>query len=93
MNHSLDVILDLVGTLDDSPGEDTVREQFRKYLEREVKDVGHRRDLLEKCLREPVTQYACALQDFIKYAGHFLGFEVDHGRYPGVAGEIGHDGL
>lgn len=79
MNQSLDVILDLVGTLDDSPGEDTVREQFRKYLEREVEDVGLGRDLLEKHLREPGTRYACALQDFVNYAGHALGLVLDHG--------------
>lgn len=49
MNHCLDVILDLVGTLDDSPGDDTARERFRNFLEREVEDVGHARDLIEEC--------------------------------------------
>jgi hypothetical protein len=29
----------------------------------------------------------------VNYTGHFLGFEVEHGRYKGVAGEVGHDGL
>jgi len=93
MNYSLDVILDLVGTLDDSPGDDTARERFRNYLEREIRDVGHARDLIEECLRESGTQYARALQDLVNYVGHFLGFEVEHGRYQGVPGEIGHDGL
>jgi len=93
MNHSLDVILDLVGTLDDSPGDETARERFRNYLAREVEDVGHTRDLIEECLRGSGTQYARALQDLVNYVGHFLGFEVEHGRYQGVPGEIGHDGL
>lgn len=37
MSHSLAVIFDLVGTLDDGPGDDTVRERFRNYPEREVR--------------------------------------------------------
>ncbi len=93
MNYSLDVILDLVGTLDDSPGEDTARERFRKYLGREVEDVGHTRDLIEECLRESGPQYARALQDLVNYVGHILGFEVEHGRYQGTTNDIGHDGL
>lgn len=79
MPHSLDVILDLVGTLDDSPGEDTARERFRKYLGREVEDVGHTRDLIEECLRKSGPQYARAPQDFVNYVGHIPGLEVKHG--------------
>ena len=93
MPYSLDVILDLVGTLDDSPGDDTAREQFRNYLTREVEDVGHTRDLIEECLRESGTQHARALQVLVNYVGHFLGFEVEHGRYQGTTNDIGHDGL
>lgn len=93
MPDSLKVILDLVGRLDDSPGKGTARVRFRKYLEREVEDVGHARDLIEECLRESGTQYARALQDLVNYVGHFLGFEVEHGRYKGTTNNIGHDGL
>jgi hypothetical protein len=93
MPYSLDVILDLVGTLDDSPGDDTAREQFRNYLTREVEDLGHTRDLIEECLRESGTQHARALQDLVNYVGHFLGFEVEHGRYQGTTNDIGDDGL
>jgi hypothetical protein len=93
MSYSLDVILDLVGQLDDSPGEDTARERFRTFLDREVDSVGHLRDLIEESLRRSGTQSARALQDLVNYAGHFLGFEVEHGRYQGVPGKIGHDGL
>lgn len=93
MPYSLDVILDLVGKLDDSPGDDTARERFRDFLGREVEDVGHARDLIEECLRGSGTQYARALQDLVNYTGHFLGFEVEHGRYQGTTNDIGHDGL
>jgi len=93
MPYSLDVILDLVGRLDDSPGEDTARERFRTFLDREVDSVGHLRDLIEESLRTSGAQSARALQDLVNYAGHFLGFEVEHGRYQGVPGKIGHDGL
>jgi len=93
MPSSLDVVLDLVGTLDDTPGEDTARERFRDYLTREIDEVGHVRDLIEECLRESGPQYARALQDLVNYLGHFLGFEVEHGRYKGTTNDIGHDGL
>lgn len=93
MPFSLDAILDLVGHLDDTPGDDTARERFRGFLSREVDEVGQARDLIEGCLRKSGTQYARALQDLVNHTGHFLGFEVEHGRYQGVPGEIGHDGL
>jgi hypothetical protein len=93
MPSSLDVILDLVGTLDDTPGEDTARERFRNYMSREIDEVGHVRDLIEECLRESGPQYARALQDLVNYVGRFLGFEVEHGRYKGTTKDIGHDGL
>jgi hypothetical protein len=93
MPDSLNVILNLVGKLDDTPGENTARERFRDYLGREIENVGHARDLIEECLRESDTQYARALQDLVNYVGHFLGFEVEHGRYQGTTSDIGHDGL
>jgi hypothetical protein len=93
MPSSLDVVLDLVGTLDDTPGEDTAQERFRSYLSREIDEVGHVRDLIEECLRESGPQYARALQDLVNYVGHFLGFDVEHGRYKGTTNDIGHDGL
>jgi hypothetical protein len=93
MPSSLDVILDLVGTLDDTPGENTARERFRNHLSRKVDEVGHVRDLIEECLRGSGPQYARALQDLVNYVGHFLGFDVEHGRYKGTTNDIGHDGL
>ncbi len=93
MSITLKQILDLVGKLDDSPGEDPSRERFRRYLKDNVKDIGSVRDYIEECLRSSGSQYNRALQDLINYLGNFLGFEVHYGRYQGVQGQIGYDGL
>ena len=90
--RDLNEILDLVGTLDDSPGEDTPRERFRSYLRRKVTSVGVLRDYVEECLRHKGDNYNRALQDLVNYTGHFLEFEVHFGRYSGVHGKIGFDG-
>jgi hypothetical protein len=92
MNISLTQLLELVGILDDSPGENTPRERFRKHLSDNVKEIGELRDLIEACLREAGEQYSKALQDLINHLGHFLGFRIDYGRYKGVSNEIGYDG-
>jgi hypothetical protein len=55
--------------------------------------VGQIRDYIEECLRYSGDQYNRALQDLVNYLGHFLGFEVTFGRYHGVQGQIGFDGL
>lgn len=86
-------ILDLVGPLDDSAGEDTARERFRRFLRKNVHEVGEIRDHIEQCLRTPGDQYNRALQDLVNYIGEFLGFKVEFGRYRGVTNEIGFDGL
>jgi hypothetical protein len=92
MSTGLSEILDLVGKLDDSPGEDTARERFRRHWTKKLLDVGQIRDYVEECLRIPGDQYNRALQDLVNYLGHFLGFEVAFGRYQGVQGQIGFDG-
>jgi hypothetical protein len=92
MSITLNQILDLVGKLDDSPGEDTPRERFRRFLRENVLEVGQIRDYVEECLRNSGDQYNRALQDLVNYLGHFLGFEVTFGRYHGVQGQIGFDG-
>ena len=93
MSITLGKILALVGKLDDSPGEDVPRERFRRYLNENVKEVGQIRDYIDECLRNKGDQYNRALQDLVNYLGEFLGFEVTFGRYQGVQGKIGHDGL
>lgn len=93
MSVALKQILDLVGKLDDTPGEETSRERFRRFLKENITEVGQIRDYIEECLRNSGDQYNRALQDLVNYLGHFLGFEVTFGRYHGVQGQIGFDGL
>ena len=90
---TLKQILSLVGKLDDSPGNDTPRERFRNYLRENVDEVGQVRDYVEESLRTAGAPFNRAFQDLINYLGHFMGFDVDFGRYQGVQGQIGHDGL
>lgn len=92
MSITLNQILALVGKLDDSPGTDTPRERFRRFLKDNVNEIGQIRDYVEECLRNSGDQYNRGLQDLVNYLGHFLGFEVTFGRYHGVHGEIGFDG-
>lgn len=89
---SLQQILALVGSLDDTPGNETPRERFRRYLQENVREVGQLRDYVEECLRTPGDQYSRALQDLVNRTGQFLGFTVQFGRYQGVAGQLGFDG-
>lgn len=90
---TLTEILELVGPLDDTPGDHTARERFRAYLLKSVTTVGALRDSIETCLRTPGTQYARALQDLVNHCGRLLGFGVEFGRYQGVSNAIGNDGL
>lgn len=92
MSITLNQILNLVGKLDDSPGDETARERFHRYLKENVLKVGQIRDYVGECLRTSGDQYNRALQDLANYLGHFLGFKVTFGRYKGVPGEIGFDG-
>ena len=93
MSIPISQILDLVGKLDDSPGDDTPRERFRRFLKDNIVEVGQIRDYVEECLRTKGDQYNRALHDLVNYLGHFLGFEVIFGRYHGVQNKIGFDGL
>ncbi|MFC1874670.1 EVE domain-containing protein [Chloroflexota bacterium] len=93
MAISLTQILSLVGKLDDTPGDDTARERFRQYLKENVKNAVNIRDYVQECISISGDQYNRALQDLINYLGHFLGFDVSFGRYSGIRGELGYDGL
>lgn len=92
MNIKLTEILDLIGRLDDSPGDDNPRERFRRYLKKNQPSPGQIRDYVEECIRNSGEQYNRALQDLVNYTGEFLGFDVEFGRYQGVQGKIGFDG-
>ena len=85
-------LLDLVGKLDDAPGEDTPARRFRKHLQTRIDDVGTFRDYIETCIRTPGPQFNRALQDLVNRLGEMLGFTVTYGRYAGKQGEIGFDG-
>lgn len=93
MSITLNQILDLVGKLDDTAGDETPRERFRKFLQTNVTKVDELRDHIEECLRTPGPQYNRALQDLVNHLGRFLGFSVTFGRYQGVTNELGYDGL
>lgn len=93
MGITLTQILDLVGKLDDTPGGETPRERFRRYLQDNVKEVGQIRDYIEECLRNSGDQYNRALQDLVNHLATFLEFNVVFGRYQGTRGQIGFDGL
>ncbi|MEE8201008.1 MAG: hypothetical protein V3R29_07540, partial [Candidatus Acidoferrales bacterium] len=93
MSFALGKILELVGRLDDAPGADAPRQRFRKFLNDNITEVGQIRDYIEECLRKSGEQYNRALQDLVNHVGGFLGFEVEFGRYQGVQGQIGFDGL
>jgi hypothetical protein len=90
---SLHQLLSLVGTLDDAPGDDTPRERFRRFLSESLTSLGTVRDYVEACLTTSGIQYNRALQDLINHTGKLIGFEVEFGRYSGVAGKVGNDGL
>jgi hypothetical protein len=89
---SLAQILALVGKLDDTPGDDTPRARFRRYLAENVKEVGELRDYVGECLSKPDEAHYRALQDLVNHIGSFLGFDVQFGRYQGVSNQIGFDG-
>jgi hypothetical protein len=93
MISTLQEVLDLVGTLDDTPGGNSSRERFRNYLARSAQTIGAVRDYVETCLRTSGPQYDRALQDLVNHTARLIGFEVDFGRYQGVQGAIGYDGI
>jgi hypothetical protein len=92
MSITLDQVLGLVGKLDDTPGDETPRERFRRFLSENVKEPGEARDYIEECIRKSGDQFNRALQDLVNYTGKLLEFDVTYGRYQGTPGEIGFDG-
>jgi hypothetical protein len=90
--ETLNEILNVAGKLDDTEGNDTPRERFRKFLQQKVCEVSQIQEYVEECLRNSGDQYNRALQDLVNHIGRFLGFEVTFGRYQGIKGKIGFDG-
>lgn len=84
MSIALSHILSLVGKLDDSLRDEVPREQFRNYLQQNVKDIADVRDYVQECLRNSGDQYNRAPQDLVNFIGGFLAFEVTCGHYQRV---------
>ena len=89
----LHTLLELVGDLDDSTEPGSPSERFRKYLQGNIQQVNDVRAYVKGALTQPGDQYNKALQDLINHIGQLLGFNVEYGRYRGVKGDIGFDGL
>lgn len=81
MNVTLSDLLPLVGRLDSTPGFDSPRERFRRFLLENVTDVATARSLIEECQRSVGEQRHRALQDLVALVGRFLGFEITFGTY------------
>jgi len=81
MSFELQDILTLVGRLDETPGFDTPRERFRRFLTERVTDAAEVRSLLAQCQQALGDQHARARHDLIVLLGVFLGFEVTFGGY------------
>jgi hypothetical protein len=50
-------------------------------------------DSIETCLRTSGPQYHRDLQDLVNHTARLIGFEVEFGRYHGVQGVTGYDGI
>jgi hypothetical protein len=74
-NVTLGQILDLVGKLDDTPGNETARERLRNFLRESVTEAGQPRDYVEEALRTPGHQYNRSSQDVVNHTGRFLCFD------------------
>jgi hypothetical protein len=88
MNLSLSELLPLVGRLDSTPGFDSPRERYRRFLLEHVTDVPTARGLIEECQRSVGEQRHRALQDLVVLLGRFLGFETIFGSYDRSAGSL-----
>lgn len=83
-------LLELVGELQDNGG---ASERFRHYLQSNIQTVEDVRAYVDATLDNSGAQFNKALQDLINHVGHLLEFDVVYGRYRGVRGEVGYDGL
>lgn len=89
----LETLLSLIGNLNDSDESNSASHRFRDYLRNNVVRWTDVHEYIETALHHSGDQYNKALQDLINHVGHLLGFEAIFGRYRGVRGQIGYDGL
>jgi len=88
MNVTVSQVLAMVGRLDDSPGFDTPRERFRRFLVQRITDPQAARLVIQQCQQISGEQTHRALQDAIVLTGRFLGFHTAFRPYqhdPGAA--------
>lgn len=81
MRLSLHEVLAIVGRLDDTPGYDTPRERFRRFLIEHMTSAPVARTFLDEAQQLIAEQYQRALQDTVLAAGRLLGFETTFGEY------------
>lgn len=86
MDLTLDQLLTIIGRLEDSPGFDTPRERFRRFLIERMDTLDSARQIIQQCREHAGEQSHRALQDAVVLAGRFLGFETTFGRYQHDAG-------
>jgi hypothetical protein len=92
MGITLDDVLLMVGRLDDTPGFDTARERFRRFISTHITDVRVARAFIEQCQGSLGDQYHRALKDLVTVLGRFLGLETAFGSYMPVSGVVRLDG-
>ena len=88
MNVTVSQVLAMVGRLDDSPGFDTPRERFRRFLVQRITDPQAARLVIQQCQQMSGEQNHRALQDAVVLLGRFLGFHTAFRQYqhdPGAA--------
>lgn len=73
--------------LDNSACSKELREYLRGVLSADLARY------VEQCLSSPFDKSGMALQDLVNELGRRLDYNVADGRYQGVAGSVGHDGL
>jgi hypothetical protein len=89
---TLEQILNLSGRLDDTPGFDSARERFRRFLLEHAADLAGARALIEQGQHLPGEQHHRAVQDLVVLLGRFIGFDVTFGAYAPAPGSIKHHG-
>jgi hypothetical protein len=92
MSVTLEQILNLSGRLDDTPGFDSARERFRRFLLEHAADLSGARALIEQGQHLPGEQHHRAMQDLVVLLGRFIGFDVTFGTYAPAPGSIKHHG-
>jgi len=88
MNLTVNQLLNIVGRLEDSPGFDTPRERFRRFLSERMTDAQAARLVIQECRQMSGEQSHRALHDAVVLTGRLFGFRTAFNSYqhdPGTA--------